>query len=386
MRAYWVWLLLHIIVWPFAMVYFNQHIEQLTTRLFGVALYFVIFFIMPLVERRPNVVVLLIIVHAVIATLTLFPEANGAFNPYLILVLSLLIGSGFYHLSLKLGMIIGVISVAGLVVAVLYSNLLPLSQIFIVIYMSFLFAALVLYKKTKDRAEDIDARYDALLSEYRNLKRQLVSEEEIARQEERILIGHEIHDSVGHKLTALIMQLEGFRLKASEQEREQVKFLKELANSSLEETRNAVKSLKSRETGGLPGILRLIRKLEMESFIRIHFSVKHGAFTVLLTGEQSFVIYRSVQEALTNIMKHSNAREAEVIFEAPGGTIFRFEISNPIADNRKYREGFGISSMRERLEKFGGNLEVFKTEEQFIVRGFLKIADTGDKDDTDTTG
>ncbi|WP_404452071.1 sensor histidine kinase [Virgibacillus necropolis] len=377
MWAYWIWLLFNVTAWSFAMVYFNQNIEELTARLFGVALYFVIFFIMLLVDRKPKILVLLLSINAVIATLSLFPGETGAFNPYLILVFSLLIGSGFYHLSFSLGMITGIISVIGLIVVVINTNLFPLLQIFIAIYISFLFAALVLYKKTKDRTEDLDARYDALLSEYREIRRQLVSEEEITRQEERMLIGHEIHDSVGHKLTALLMQIEAFRLKTSEKDMEKVQSLKELASASLEETRNAVKSLKTGETGGLPGILRLIRKLEMESFIRIHFSVKHGAFTALLTGEQSFVIYRSVQEALTNIMKHSNAREAEIMFEAPGGIIFRFEISNPIIDNRRYQEGFGISSMRERLEKFGGNLEVYKTEEQFIVRGSMKIVDTG---------
>ncbi|PAV27962.1 histidine kinase [Virgibacillus profundi] len=386
MRAYGVWLLFNIIAWAFAMVYFNQNIEELTVRLFGVALYFVIFFIMPLVEGKPKVIVMLLSVNAVIASLSLFPGENGVFNPYLILVLSLLVGSGFYHLSLRLGMIIGIISTAGLLAAIMKSNLSPLLQIFIVILMSFFISALVLYRQTKDRTEDLDVRYDALLSEYRAIRRKLVSEEEIVRQEERMLIAHEIHDSVGHKLTALLMQLEAFRLKASEKDKEKVESLKELASASLGETRNAVKSLKTNEAGGLPGILRLIRKLEMESFIRIHFSVKHGATAAPLTGEQSFVIYRSVQEALTNIMKHSNAREAEIMFEAPGGIIFRFEISNPITDNRRYQEGFGISSIRERLAKFGGDLEVFKTEEQFIVSGFLKIADTGDKYDSDTTG
>lgn len=169
------------------------------------------------------------------------------------------------------------------------------------------------------------------------------------------------------------MQLEAFRLDVSESNQEQVQSLKVLASESLEETRRAVKSLKTTEAGGLPGILRLIRKLEMESFMRIHFSVKHGAFTAPLTGEQAFAIFRSVQEALTNIMKHSTSREAEVMFEAPGGSIFRFEISNPITGDQPFQEGFGLTSMRERLERLGGDLEVFQTDEQFILRGYVKI-------------
>lgn len=372
MRAYWLWLLFNVIIWLFALINFNHSIEGMTGALFGAAIYFVIIFILPLVRQKPKMILSLLFINAITAIITFFPNA-GEFNPYLILIVTLLIGEGFYRLSFKLGGMLGGIIGAGLIAAILKSGLSPFLQICIVIYMILLFAAIVLYKRTKDLTDDLEARYDALLSEYRDLKRRAISEEEVTRQEERMLIAHEIHDSVGHKLTALLMQLEAFRIQASEQDKDRVHSLKELASASLEETRRAVKSFKTNETGGLPGILRLIRKLEMESYMRIHFSVKHGAFKALLTGEQSFVIYRSVQEALTNIMKHSQAREAEIMFEAPGGSIFRFEISNPITDNRKYKEGFGLTSMRERLEKFGGNLDVFQTEEQFIIRGFLRI-------------
>jgi signal transduction histidine kinase len=328
---------------------------------------------------------ILLAVNAFISVIILFPHQGEGFNPFLLLILSLVIVEAYYRLSNGLAGIVAAVAAVGIMVTVFNTDLsLPIIS-FILIYFLLFFSAVFFYKQTKNNSDDYFARYDALLSEFKRLKRRLTSEEETARQEERALIGHEIHDSVGHKLTALLMQMEAFRLKADEKDKEQVQALKTLAGESLEETRSAVKMLKQNEVGGLQGVLRLIRKLETESFIRIHFSVKHGAFTVPLTGEQSFVIFRSVQEALTNIMKHSNAREAEVTFEAPGGSVFRFEVSNPVNNNYRLQEGFGLSSMRERLEKIGGELEVLKTEEQFIVRGFIKLADQGDKDDPDTT-
>ncbi|MUK88411.1 sensor histidine kinase [Ornithinibacillus sp. L9] len=383
MNVYWLWLIINVIIWPFSILYYNQHIDELVidelaARSFGAFFYFANFFIIPLVLRKPTILASLISMNVLITTITFFPFDSGVFNPYLILILSLLIAEGFYRLPFRHSIIIGVNGALGLIITVLSSNLELFVQILIGIYIVLLILAMVFYKKTKNGKDDLDARYEALLSEYRDLKRRVISEEDMARQEERILIAHEIHDSVGHMLTALLMQLEMFRLKISDTYKEQVQSLKNLASASLEETRSAVKSLKASESGGLSGILRLIRKLEMEKFIRIHFSVKHGAFTAPLTGEQSFAIYRAVQEAITNIMKHSHAREAEITFEAPGGSIFRFEISNPIRDNtKKYQEGFGLTSMRERLEKFGGNLEVFQTDEHFVVRGFIKL-DMGD--------
>ncbi|WP_237566192.1 sensor histidine kinase [Oceanobacillus massiliensis] len=373
MKSYWLWLLLNSIVWLFALTFFEHSILAMAGILSGAALFAGIFFIIPIFTGSPKIVRILLILNAMISIIIFFPYINSGFNPYLILILTMLVGEGFYRLSLKEGLILAIIIFAGLLAALLNTGLALYIQTFVILYFIILLIAMIFYKKNKGHTDDLEVRYDTLLREYRDLKRRLASEEEITRQEERMLIAHEIHDSVGHKLTALLLQLEAYRIQAAVQDKIQVQSLKELAEASLEETRSAVKSLKSKETGGLPGILRLIRKLESESYMRIHFSVKHGAFTAPLTGEQSFIIYRSVQEALTNIMKHSHAREAEIEFDAPGRSIFRFEVNNPISDHRTYQEGFGLTSMRNRLEKFGGNLEVYKTAEQFTVRGFLKI-------------
>jgi signal transduction histidine kinase len=377
MNSYWLWFLLNIIVWPFAIGYYNYSIHELTLPLFGVTAYFLLFFLLPVVGKRHSLLVLLLYINTIIVTFTLFPY-KGEFNPFLLLLLSILIAEGFYRLPFRYSVINGAIIMIELLLAVLYSNQILMEQAFVLLFISFLFMALLFYKKTNDRLTDLDARYQAILNEYRGLKRRGVSKEELARQEERVLIAHEIHDSVGHKLTALIMQLEMFRLQAKDDDKEKVATLKKLANESLNETRRAVKSLRATETGGLPGILRLLRKLEVENMMKIHFSVKHGAFSVPLTGEQAFVIYRSVQESLTNIMKHSKTKEAEIVFEAPGGSIFRFEITNPIGDSTGFQEGFGLSSMRERLEKHNGELKVYQTESQFFVSGYMKISNLGD--------
>ncbi|WP_042149629.1 sensor histidine kinase [Paucisalibacillus sp. EB02] len=385
MRSYWLWLLFNIIVWPFALLYFNQKIDNMTLKLLGTALYFTIFFITPLWKQKPKPLLFLLGMNGIIAILTLYPINGVAFNPYLLLILTLVIAEGFYYLNFRDSLLLAIFIFISILVASFNMELPLYIRIFISLYWILFIAAMLVYKKTKGQSDDLEARYEALLSEYRSLKRRRVSDDEVTRQEERMLIAHEIHDSVGHKLTALLLQLEAFRLDVSEKDKEHVQSLKWLASESLEETRRAVKSLKTSETGGLPGVLRLIRKLEMESFMRIHFSVKHGASTAPLTGEQAFVIYRSVQEALTNIMKHSTSREAEIMFEAPGGSIFRFEINNPITEHQQYQEGFGLISMRERLERFGGDLEVFQTDEQFIIRGYFKI-EMGIDHGSDITG
>ncbi len=56
--------------------------------------------------------------------------------------------------------------------------------------------------------------YENLNDEFQTLKQQLINSEQAVRQEERNQIAREIHDSVGHRLTALLMQLEVERIKA----------------------------------------------------------------------------------------------------------------------------------------------------------------------------
>ncbi|WP_180955059.1 sensor histidine kinase [Bacillus sp. V3-13] len=155
-------------------------------------------------------------------------------------------------------------------------------------------------------------------------------------------MARDIHDSVGHKLTALLMQLE---------------------------------VLKQHESGGLPAIMGMLRRLETESFMRIQFTIKDGALSAPLGSVQSIVVYRVVQEALTNAMRHGQGREARIMFEAPGGgSIFRFEVVNERKDNKPFAKGFGLKSMRERMGQAGGQLEITAYNQLFIVRGTLSFS------------
>lgn len=373
---YFIWIALHVLVWLAAMSGYIDHIGQEFWRLLSLAGYFLVFFLIPLAAARLKHLSFLMSMGSIFSIITVYPLDQETFNPFILLILALLVAEMAHRLPLSYCILPAVIQVIGVGLLAYIANLTNMSSVFMMLYMLMLFSAAIVYSIKNTSDVSTKTRYDALLSEFRNLKRRVSAEEEQVRQEERRLIGHEIHDSVGHKLTALIMQLESFRLQtAPSSYQEQVLSLKNLAQESLDETRRAVRTFKQEETGGLPGIIRLIRRLESDSFLRIRFTVDHGAFSAPLDGEQSFVIYRSVQEALTNIMKHSKAREAKVAFEVPGGSVFRFEVSNPVANRTTFQEGFGLTSMRERLQKINGDLDVLTTEDQFIVRGWIRLID-----------
>lgn len=381
LKTYFIRIVLQLLVWAAALSVYWGSMAVEYWRLLGAAAYFALFFVLPLLAKKPNTTIVCLCALSVLSAGSLYPLINEEFNPFLLLIQGMVAWEMVQRLSLAAFIYPALLQIAGIFLVAFGAGLEPSSWIFISIYVILLYSGAVLYRLKHERETFSNERYNTLVSEYRSLKRRHASEEDYARQEERILIGHEIHDSVGHKLTALLMQIESLRLKSGNPYQEEVHLLKQLAYDSLEETRRAVKAFRHGDSGGLQGIIRLIRKLESDSFLRIYFTVNHGAFSAPLYGEQSFAIYRSVQEALTNIMKHSKAREAKILFEAPGGTVFRFQISNPIPSSYSYQEGFGLTSMRERLNKLNGDLEVFAASGQFVVRGWLRMDDRGEPGD-----
>lgn len=369
-KSYFIWLSIYCVVWVFTYLEFQASLTEI--QLVCICLFLAILFILPIFADKPNWQTILFSVQA-LTTIGIFYPIDHVLNPYIIVIHLLIIAEAVFYLSQKKSFIVIGVQFVSILFIMIEATLPTSTLIWYGIIDVLVVIALLHYQKVHKHEIELGKRNDALLDEYRKMKRQLMVEEELARMDERNMIGREIHDSVGHKLTALLMQFEAFRLSARAQDIEKITNLKELTEQSLEETRKAVKSFKQEEIGGLQGIIRLIRKLEVESFMKVHFSVKHGAFAAPLTGEQSFAIYRAVQEALTNIMKHSATREAQVMFEAPGGSIFRFEVINRVIPNSFYQEGYGLNAMRDRLEKVGGSLEVIQDEEQFSVRGTIQL-------------
>lgn len=212
--------------------------------------------------------------------------------------------------------------------------------------------------------------YDQLLSQYRKLKRLSVEQEELVRAEERTKIARDMHDSVGHKLTALLMHLE---VMDSKNEDSNLKNLKLLARDSLEETRFAVRQLNVNETSGIQSVVQLIRKLEMESHLIIKFTLEKGILSIPLSNNQSIILYRVLQESLTNAMKHSESKEVDVTLGTNSLQHVQFIVKNKIYSQFPLIQGFGLTNMKERIQEIGGELRIIKTNQQFIVEGTFPL-------------
>lgn len=330
---------------------------------------------------------------AVIAAVTALAVANQHISAaFLILVAWLLVAPPLVDLVIRTeeqGYGSGAMTIAAvaLAAAAFVAWLLRFHDAAMLDYLALVLAAAVTisatasFRRVEGERRGSRERYSALLSEYRNLKRAAASSADAARSEERMSVARRLHDSVGHRLTSLLMQIETERLGAEErgaagaEELRRAEELKRLAQLGLDETRAAVTALSDDELMGMPALLRLINNLEVESAMQVEFTLGSGALTVQLDKDQSVALYRAVQEALTNAMRHGVARRARVKVEVPAGRLVRFEVENDLRPGPSpHQPGFGLTTMRERVEAAGGELEILAGAKSFLVRGSFPVS------------
>ncbi|GGX35398.1 histidine kinase [Streptomyces malachitofuscus] len=178
-----------------------------------------------------------------------------------------------------------------------------------------------------------------------------------AQEGERRRIAQELHDEVGQSLTAVLLQLKRAADHAPPELGDELRQVQETTRASLEEIRRIARRLRPGVLDEL-GLASALKALATE-FGGSGLSVQHSLAGDLpeLDRETELVIYRVAQEGLTNIVRHSQARRAELaLSRTPGGVLLRVR-----DDGRGIvgaAEGAGIRGMRERALLVGAGLAV----------------------------
>jgi signal transduction histidine kinase len=200
-----------------------------------------------------------------------------------------------------------------------------------------------------------------------------------ATLEERNRIAREIHDSLGHSLTALNLQLEtGLKLWQSNptKAKEFLTRAKGLGSTALQEVRDSVSAMRSYKDSY--GVSHNIQPWQEESLekavIALLRDVKHSTDVVPLytinleyplANDISIPIYRIIQESLTNICKYAKASEIRLQLFTMSGELHLQVQDNGIGFNPEQNTtGFGLQSMRDRAMALGGNLEIETSPDQ----------------------
>ncbi|MCX4997460.1 sensor histidine kinase [Streptomyces longwoodensis] len=180
---------------------------------------------------------------------------------------------------------------------------------------------------------------------------------ELSAARERNRLARDIHDSLGHHLTAIGIQLEKAEAFASLDaagSAQAVAHARWSANRALDEVRASVRTLGPEAASGPAGLGRALTDLVH------HLDGGSGRITLEVSGTERrplLVLYRAAQEGLTNACRHSGATQIRVyVAYEEQGAVLR------VADNGggfgTAEEGFGLAGLRERLRLAGGSVEL----------------------------
>jgi signal transduction histidine kinase len=200
--------------------------------------------------------------------------------------------------------------------------------------------------------------------------RRLSGQVRTAQEQERRLLSRELHDEVGQMLTALRLELSGIAKldgKANGELSVRIGHAKGIVEKTLHVVRNIAMLLRQSmldDLGLTPALTWLAKETARTSGIQIETDIDSKLDS--LPDSYRTCLYRVVQEALTNVAKHSFAAKAAVSLKTAAGWV-----SGVIADDGKgldpaemRREGTGLLGMQERVRELGGDLRVISKPRQ----------------------
>jgi len=181
-----------------------------------------------------------------------------------------------------------------------------------------------------------------------------------SRLAERMQIARELHDVMGHRLSAASLSLEAASRQVSGGAQENVATAHQLVRGLLRELRDLVSTMRSGEPLDLGAALMALTEGIQSPCI--HLSIRNEV--ELDDPLKAQTVVRCAQEFITNAMKHAQAHNLWITVESHSeGLMLRAEDDGVGAP--KLQEGNGLKGMRERLSSVGGYMELAKG-----VRGF----------------
>ena len=332
------------------------------------ALVFVILFAAFEAPRfQKHVTLILALQTAVVAVMCFVPGARNAFYifvvvavlcaqigmelpprraaPWFFVILALVIAAYIFAYDLLSGLLIGLGNSAGF----------------------FFFA----YVGSLIRQSEINrAKSEKLAAELRQANEQLhalnLQTQHLAIAEERNRLARELHDSLGHRLTVAVVQLEGAqRLIGSDPARaaRMVGEMREEIKHALTDLRQNVAALRAPLEDDLPldvALRRLSSAFETNTGLPVQLDLPDTL--PALTPAQRLAMYRAGQETLTNAQKHSGAKHVWVALRASAHAISLTTDDDGKGMGEAGEDGFGLRGLRERAALLGGALETGASE------------------------
>lgn len=176
---------------------------------------------------------------------------------------------------------------------------------------------------------------------------------ESTRAAERLRIARELHDGLGHHLTALALHLDLAARQAGDRAADAIRTSHGLARQLLTELRNAVGTQREQPTIDLRRALRTL----CAGIPAPRIALRYDECIEVSDPSLALVVFRSVQEAISNAIRHAAADTVQVSLSLEHGGL-AVTVSDDGCGADGIEPGNGLRGMRERVEERGGRLDL----------------------------
>lgn len=243
----------------------------------------------------------------------------------------------------------------------------------------FVIYMVLLVKGKHEEKERVRLLNEQLGEANERLRAYAIEAERMAETRERNRLAREIHDTLGHALTGIVAGLDACILTvetAPDFTRAQLEKIRETARRGMTDVRRSVKKLRPADLEKLPfreALTRMTEEFAASSGMNIHFTVV--GWPESLREDQEEVIYRVVQEGITNANRHGRAKNVNLTIGSSEGKL-RIIIADDGTGCEDVKQGFGLRHMKERLELLHGSLH-FWNDAGFIVEAEIPMNQEG---------
>jgi len=207
---------------------------------------------------------------------------------------------------------------------------------------------------------DIERLYTELSAANKKLREYAIQVEELAVVQERNRLARDIHDGLGHYLTALNMQIKAAQALLDKDHLRAMDALtkaQSLAEGALSDVRQSVAALREDPALSQPlpeAVDSLLSECRTEGLVA---ELKTTGEYRLLPPQADMTLYRVAQEALTNVRKHALASRVDLILQYGVDTVCLTVRDNGIGADVP-EGGFGLFGLRERVQLLHGNMSI----------------------------
>ncbi len=192
---------------------------------------------------------------------------------------------------------------------------------------------------------------------------------EASRQGERTRIARDLHDLLGHHLTALSINLQIAERLTDGAGKSKVEECRALARLLLSDVREAVSTLRDENTLDLSRAIALL----VENVPQLDISLQVEEGLGIDDVEVAETLLRCVQEAITNTLRHARAKHSWIrIWRQDGNIHLEVRDDGSVADD--VAEGNGLAGMRERLAAIHGSLRLGRIDDALLLRVEIPLA------------